>query len=203
MARAMIMDPEQRDFLGKLTPGQSALFVTGQQKATFVQSESYYPASPEAAVDSAHPRQDLNQRPAEQYRGLGFRPFERGELRAAMAGTVDSYRTGPFDVACEPCRVRSSCPYREPMLKVLASGQITADFVERSTEYRRGDSARASDVRKGLVRITISASAVACAVTPDSVWCAFVHLWHRDPFNGSGIDFPPTHASLCSRTRMR
>lgn len=36
VARAMIMDSEQQDYLGKLRVGEAALFVTGLEKATFI-----------------------------------------------------------------------------------------------------------------------------------------------------------------------
>ena len=41
IARAMIMDDEQQDYLGKLRVGEAALFRTGMEKATFVTVPEY------------------------------------------------------------------------------------------------------------------------------------------------------------------
>jgi len=55
MAGAMIMDEQQQLFLGKLPVGQAAIFVTGYEKATFVQipaikGDGYSERLPEAEV---------------------------------------------------------------------------------------------------------------------------------------------------------
>ncbi len=41
IARAMIMDDEQQDYLGKLRAGEAALFQTGMEKATFIHVPEY------------------------------------------------------------------------------------------------------------------------------------------------------------------
>jgi len=49
VARAMIMDEVQQEFLGKLHPGEAAVFQTGMEKATFVRGPLFDQASLGAA----------------------------------------------------------------------------------------------------------------------------------------------------------
>src|SRR5262249_50207820 len=51
IANAMIMDEEQRDFLGKLEPGRAAVFFTGLQKATFLRVKPYAPDAQKSTLE--------------------------------------------------------------------------------------------------------------------------------------------------------
>ena len=75
------------------------------------------------------------------------------------------------------------------MLRSLATGTIVADFVQRAADYRDTGS-KSRELRGAMVRLTISACSEVNPVTPDAVWCAFVHLWHRDPGCEGVVQFP-------------
>ena len=176
VARAMIMDDEQRDFLGKLPPGHAALFVTGLQKATFIRVPKYYPDPGEIeTLENA----DLSSFP-----GLGYRSFSDAEVRGIMMPVIAPYVSGPFDAACSSCRVRTTCDYRRPILRELVVGRHQDAFSGPVALYRRGGTEDKS--------VTLAAVSDTCATVArkafsnpneDTAWCAFVHLWHGEPFN--------------------
>lgn len=160
IARAMIMDPEQRDFLGKLVPGQAALFVTGLQKATFVRVEEFG---------------------REGGRGDGFKPMSDTDVSEWMRETVGRTKAGPFDASCSPCPVRFECPHRKPMSIAIHRDGEAAAFGAAANRYHRGE-LDAPGCRAVFSEISTHL-AVRATGRDDagSRWCAFVHLWHRDP----------------------
>jgi hypothetical protein len=176
VARAMIMDEEQRDFLGKLPPGQAALFVTGLQKATFIRVPKYYPDSNEM--------QTLDQAALESFPGFGYRSFSDLEVREIMMPVVGPYVSGPFDVACSSCPVRTTCDYRRPILHELVVGKHQDGFSAPVVRYRRGGTEDKSETLAAVVDTcaTLARNAVSNP-NQDAAWCAFVHLWHGEPFN--------------------
>ena len=196
VARAMIMDEEQRSFLGKLPPGQAALFVTGLEKATFIRIPKYYPEAKDLEV--------LDKNALEAFPGFGYRPFTDGEVRQRMMPVVAPYLSGPFDKACQECGVRTTCDYRRPILREVVLGRHQEIFSEPVVRYRRG----ASDDRAATVAAvadtcaTVAKAAVAVPGT-DAAWCAFVHLWHGDQFNWTE-EFPAdARETLLSCLRQR
>ncbi len=88
IARAMIMDLEQQDYLGKLRIGEAALFLTGFEKATFITIPEY--------KDSAGFDEVPSDDQVEQY------------MRSFREEQSESYL--PFD-GCRFCG--SPCEYRE------------------------------------------------------------------------------------------
>lgn len=74
IAGAMIMDEEQKTYLGKLPVGQAALFMTGYEKATFVRvppvkGSGYAERLPDEAVER-------HMRPFCQTHAAAYRPFD-------------------------------------------------------------------------------------------------------------------------------
>jgi hypothetical protein len=176
VARAMIMDEEQRNFLGKLPPGQAALFVTGLQKATFIRIPKYYPDAQDIA--------SLDTIALTAFPGFGYRTFTDAEVRKKMMPVVGPYLSGPFDKACQGCGVRTTCDYRRPILREVVVGAHQERFSAPLMRYRRGatDDKDATVAEVVDVCATVARAAVAAPGT-DAAWCAFVHLWHGEQFN--------------------
>lgn len=88
IARAMIMDDEQRDFLGKLRVGEAALFQTGLERATFITIPEYKDS---AGFDSL---------PSDDEIHIRMKEFNQKYLLASL----------PFD-GCKFCG--SPCDFKE------------------------------------------------------------------------------------------
>ncbi len=178
VARAMIMDEEQRDFLGKLAPGHAALFVTGLQKATFIRIPKYYPDAKEY--------QTLTDTELAKFPGNGYRAFTDNEVRERMMPIIQDYVSGPFDKACQHCGVRTTCDYRKPVLREIVLNKYQSYFTEEVSKFRRGEHDDKSATISKVTTICMKVGAAATDnITFDATWCAFVHLWHGDPFNWS------------------
>lgn len=176
IARAMIMDEEQTNFLGKLPPGMAALFVTGLQKATFIQIPKYYP---DAKDEKSEQTSDQVEFPGE-----GFRTFSDPEVRTLMMPVISSFVSGPFDIACQQCGVRTTCEYRKPILAEVIVGRHQEVFTLPVSRFREGATNDKEATVEAVVDGCLSiAKAAVSAPNMDAVWCAFVHLWHGDPYN--------------------
>lgn len=167
VAAAMIMDDEQRDFLGKLDRGCAALFRTGLEKAAFVRIDPY-------ASSPADP-------------GFGFRSnVSDDELRAYM----DAHgRLAPgrrrVDLPEPGCRLCSSpCLFRDRAFAAAADPAARA----AARRWLRDASAQ-SRARSGAPLADLWAQAArraALAMTDhdqpphdDALWCHFIHEWRR------------------------
>jgi hypothetical protein len=182
IANAMIMEKEQRDFLGKLPPGQAAMFRTGLEKATFVRFEKYYPT-----------QDDLRARPPEssptewnawrgQFRGLGFRVDVSDDELAAMMRRLSPSFTDlrslslPYQ-GCQFCRAQ--CRYRDAVFPLSRHSEFQSD---RASWHR-------SFVDEGGISKTELRALTASLVTEilrrggidhtdcHAAWCVFVHMW--------------------------
>lgn len=103
IARAMIMDEEQRDFLGKLSVGEAALFMTGLERATFIQVPPY---KDKAGFDRLPSDAEIHERMSN---------FTRVHLRASL----------PFD-GCRFCS--KPCEFREDIEPATFDKEIHEDF---------------------------------------------------------------------------
>ena len=181
IARAMIMSDPQRDFVGKLCKGNAALFMTGLEKATFVQVAPY-------AL-------------REGDRGYGMNPaLTDAEVRDYMIAEkylVESPAQGPLP-GCNSCRV--PCTFRDAVFPVVDDSAVRErirawlPLADRREQGRQGITyAEVWDayVRDALAELTLA----DCDPSLDNVWCHFVHGWHF-----SMQDLPPERRSapLCS-----
>lgn len=178
IARAMIMDEEQRDYLGKLTPGSAALFMTGLQKATFVKVPRYRPPLSPAgkAIDN------------KRYPGTGFRVADNQMVRKYMYPVTHPYRTGPFDSACDYCPCHDDCRYRAGILTAMVDTSYLDEYVGLCASFDSSNTS-AEEFKKNVVSVAVNLAEAAFSNPGESqVWCAFVHLWHRNPYNRR-VDF--------------
>ena len=163
IARAMIMDDEQRDYLGKLEPGRAALFMTGLQKATFVAVPRFRP--PANAKDQT------------SYSGAGFQVPSDSDVRKHMEALTCDYRVGPFDEACASCSRRGECDCRNRILRANVDSSYGRSFSDAWNDYRAGRADLTSTLRKGVGIAGDLAKAAFGAPDCDQIWCAFLHLW--------------------------
>lgn len=103
IARAMIMDDAQRDYLGKLRVGEAALFQTGLERATFVSVPEYKDS---AGFDILPTDADVRQR---------MQDFTREFLHASL----------PFD-GCRYCA--APCEFRDVVQPHTMNKEIHAEF---------------------------------------------------------------------------
>lgn len=161
IARAMIMDDEQRDFLGKLAPGHAALFMTGLEKATFIRVPHF------------------------DEKG-GFLPPNDSAIQKHMAQICDPYRVGPLGAACEECQ--SKCAYRHHMLVNPEIQKLGCRFREAIDNVKTGDDFKpsAKDLNNLALHLRdICLEAARMSEAPgdsDAAWCAYAHFYLSDDF---------------------
>ncbi len=103
VARAMIMDEVQCDYLGKLRVGEAALFQTGLERATFIRVPEY--------KDSA----GFDELPTDAEIHARMQTFTGEQLRNSL----------PFD-GCRYCA--APCEYRESIQPQTLNKEIHAEF---------------------------------------------------------------------------
>lgn len=163
VAGAMIMDEEQRDFLGKLDRGHAALFRTGLEKATFVKIDSF-----------SSQKSD---------RGWGFRtdlPDEQvGAHMARVLGRVPSTLDLPFQ-GCALCTSR--CAYRDAMFPRTRRDETKeaarAWWSRAGAKQREEHGLTLDDIwNQAAERALDAIAAEELAWHEDAAWCHFVHEW--------------------------
>jgi hypothetical protein len=188
IARAMIMEDEQRDYLGKLGKGSAALFRTGLEKATFVQVASY------AA------------RPGD--RGHGMNPgLSDDEVQSHMrvSGLFRGHEPERPLPGCAFCRTplcvaRSRVRRRRQRLGACACPGV--DVASRSEETCRKpvSPSRRSGTDTSPMLCANSASKLRSSLTRDAGWCHFAHGWH---FGAQTRKLAPRDAQLISAHREK
>ena len=178
VANAMIMTDEQRDFLGKLRPGQAAVFRTGLERATFVAVPQYYPTAEQAARVPLDP--GAAKRHRERFRGWGFSSnLSDADLIQKMAEKDPALKTRPVRVPFVGCaHCQSHCRYRDAI-----AGEVCG--VTRSAEvlafHKAFDDAKISQDevwRLAAVAALAGTDRAKLPRTPDASWCHFLHAWH-------------------------
>jgi hypothetical protein len=181
IARAMIMDKEQQDFLGKLVPGQAAFFATGLQKATFLRASKYYPTAEDLEYRKDE-SETLREKRLTSFPGFGYQHLSDSYIQQYMNPITAAYKTGPFDRACDKCGVRTTCDYRKPILKVLAETDLLQKYSASYLIESEGQAIEHGNPLEKVISHIVETATLACESPGFDVhWCAFVHLWHSDP----------------------
>jgi hypothetical protein len=185
IADAMIMDKEQRDFLGKLDRGVAAVFRTGFEKATFVKMDPYY-SNPDNRGWGF--RSNLDDDSVRGYmRELGLLPPDRSAAERCFQG-------------CELCA--KSCQRHDQVFALLSQPEERArgnEWFESTTKIGRSKTGKSLDqVWQEVVADALSSlKASTMDSEPDALWCYFVHRWHLAALdagmNGEQIRLSPEH----------
>lgn len=184
IARAMIMDQEQCDFLGKLETGNAALFVTGLQKATFIQVPKFYPSAEDKRFKAGESVQEQNARLRKQFRGLGFGPVKDERLKAYMDDLTKPLRRLDLPFAgCNHCKA-SGC-YRDAMFVLAQNKALNTRFRKAyeltDKEARRKRDQTVENFWREVVSIANDAATLADASgNLEAGWCFLVHAWDAE-----------------------
>jgi hypothetical protein len=160
IANAMIMTDEQRDYLGKLRPGQAGIFFTGLQKASFVR------------VPEFNNREDPF-----SGRGAGFQSaMPDAKVEAHMQPLIATVREPdrPFEL-CRKCGRFQTCDYRWKVRELIADPSSAARFV---AVFAADSSYKTILERFGAMAPLFRE--VLAPLTPahplDAAWCYFLHM---------------------------
>ena len=183
IARAMIMEDEQQEYLGKLNPGRAALFRTGLEKATFVGFEPYYP-EPEVATHpglTAQQKQHLRR----THRGFGYNPLLTDDELATYMDRVDTALPTRRKLSlpyggCEQCK--RQCAYRDPIFPMATSPANATRNAEwfALTDNDTREAAGLDKTQMWMIGVKLCQDAATHAGVGhdrEAAWCYFVHLW--------------------------
>jgi hypothetical protein len=155
MAGAMIMDEEQKLFMGKLPVGQAALFMTGYEKATFVRVPP---------IKGSGYAERLPDHEVERYMQI----FRQAYTAAYL----------PFD-GCRFCG--SPCRFRQNVEPVTGDKALVAAFNQALLTFtQRPDPT--SDAQNWLDVAQVCAQAAARSGHPGVVDAAYCYLVHQVDF---------------------
>ncbi|HEX8776134.1 MAG TPA: hypothetical protein VF735_21370 [Pyrinomonadaceae bacterium] len=185
IAKAMIMDEEQRDFLGKLETGNAAVFVTGLQKATFIKVPQYYPSERDKTIlKRDENRQARKLRLQKVFRGYGFGPVGDERLKSYMNDLTKRYHqlSVPFD-ECKYCQAQGC--YRDSMFVQAQDDKLKKQFKTAfsysNPEYLGQSEERHQQYWKKMVTIANSAARQTGHPSDvDAAWCFYIHAWHNE-----------------------
>lgn len=167
IARAMIMEDEQREFLGKLAPGRAAIFKTGMEKAAFVVVPEYWREGQPGL------------------RGDGFVSYLSDEHVRTLMDKIDPempQRRSPVlpYLGCQSCT--NMCLFRDGVFAVASQpewsqrGEAWFSLTSPAEQSRLG-----IPTEEVWSRGVALARSIADAAYPgadiDASWCALVHLY--------------------------
>lgn len=185
MANAMIMEDEQRDFLGKLPPGHAAMFRTGLEKATFVTIPKFYPTRDDLECEPEDRRSPEWRHWAKGFRGLGFNgQISDNEVRQRMMiavpeGTASQAESLPY-ATCYLCSAQ--CFHRDLIFPLEATARDEGLKWFRGFADRRqaGDSFNEEEIASSArAMANEQLSAQGMPQEDDLAWCYFTHQLHH------------------------
>jgi hypothetical protein len=175
IANAMIMTKEQRDYIGKLRPGQAALFRTGLERATFIS----------IPIPDFYPKDGIS------VSNKFIRNMDDDSVIKIMdklEPNVQKLRNPvrPFS-SCAYCPVQSSCPYGDIIWrKVNTDDSAINDLVEwkRLLNAKSNNDILNDFLAKASRRVVLEMEEKGNKNPKDSAgigvaWCYMIHLWHK------------------------
>jgi hypothetical protein len=197
IARAMIMTPEQRDYLGKLGLGRAAIFRTGLERATFVQVPPYY----EFKENFSMPKMGEI-----SGKGKGFLvQCSDGDVREHM-NLPRECKPRPFD-GCEncadPCNHRSivyplagNLPFGKN-LEIKGREKVKVWLGELKEAINKKDAVVHAVIKERIWRLALGLSKDAGeSTTIDREWCCIVHLLGWLQRCDLGVTIPPPDQNM-------
>ncbi len=193
VANAMIMDDDQRDYLGRLQPGHAALFVTGLEKATFISVAPYFPMRSED-IARRPPREDadawkawLTEFPGDGFGHVDGKPITDEYVGEYMRPWTAGYQRLdlPF-LNCTHCSCVSNC---DPRRRDIVAGRSITDTDRRLILGEIYDSQRTEGYTEeqawedAVDHFRAVASALGLEAMGSTVWCLFAHAWHQVMIN--------------------
>ncbi|MCP5420179.1 MAG: ATP-binding protein [Gammaproteobacteria bacterium] len=171
IANAILMDEEQKNYLGKIERGFAAFFHTGLEKATFIKIPPYA-----------------------EGRGKGFNPqVTDTEVRNYMIahGLFDpslQHIEYPYS-GCEYCHQR--CHFMEALYPVTVTDKARASgtvWFRQVDSNRHPEETAARDFwNQAAARAVVALLAANIPVDEDALWCHFVHTWHFATFESDNL----------------
>jgi hypothetical protein len=183
VGNAMVMDEEQRNFIGKEKVGQAALFYTGLEKATFIQVPKYYPDDEDLKPRQGESNDDQHKRFL-AFPGYGYNArMTETEIRSHMRETDPlSLRTVP-DVpfgSCGPCKIKTEC-VRQLVFPVSAGASLRYEFINwllLESPKRREAEGVSFDAHWQQLGTILSQEVLSAGLpgNADTAWCLYAHL---------------------------
>ena len=184
IAKAMIMDEEQRDFLGKLETGNAAVFATGLQKATFIRAPKYYPTEEDKKFKVGENSQEYKTRMQKSFRGFGFSAVSDDKLKSYMNDLTRKHRVLDLPFAgCRQCKAQGC--HRDAMFVLSQDAELEKRFKQvyelSKSEVRKKDGKTIDDFWSELILVARRAAYKAgLHGNLEAAWCFFVHAWDKE-----------------------
>jgi hypothetical protein len=172
IANAMIMDEEQRDYLGKVEVGRAAVFYTGLQKATFITVPLYV--------------SEETDDPEVKVKWCGFNdcasPQESDEQVRKHMSALTGYRYWKPWRDCALCLDENEgCRFQKQILAALAPDSPCLKRFENALKrFADADNpAKGREIWMPLTGLITRALRIGSRAQIDAAWCFMLHLWGR------------------------